>query len=145
MDGNANHERFELHIVVEPADIDIQGHVNNVTYVRWVQDVAVAHWESAASARDQELLRWVVLRHEIDYKVPARLGDSIALRTWVGSATRLRFERHTEISRAADGKLLAQARTLWCPIDAASGRPALVSDAVRARFSRGQAPAPCRE
>lgn len=126
---------FELAIEVEPGDIDEMGHVNNVVYLRWVQDVAVAHWSAAAPAAVQETLRWVVLRHEIDYKRAARLGDGIVARTWVGSASRLRFERHTELLRASDRGLLATARTVWCPIDARTGRPVEVGEDVRARFS----------
>ena len=128
-------EVFELAISVKPEDIDELGHVNNVSYVRWVQDVAVAHWRSAAPAEDQARLLWVVVRHEIDYKQAAFLGDEILARTWVGGATRITFERHTEMLRASDRSVLAKARTLWCPIDARSGKPTAVSAAVRARFS----------
>ena len=130
--------RFELAITVEPGDIDALGHVNNVAYVRWVQEAAVAHWKAAAAAADQDQLLWVVVRHEIDYKHPARLGDGVIARTWVGTASGLRFERHTELLRAGDGRVLAKARTLWCPIEAATGRPARVGPAVRARFSTAQ-------
>ena len=56
--------RFELPIRVEEADIDALGHVNNVTYVRWVQDAAVAHWTAAAPAAEQARLLWIVLRHD---------------------------------------------------------------------------------
>jgi acyl-CoA thioester hydrolase len=126
---------FELSLAVAPADIDAQGHVNNVVYLRWVQEAAVAHWYALAPEADQEMLLWIVLRHEIDYKQPARLGDGIVARTWVGAASRVRFERHTEILRATDRALLAKALTIWCPINAQTGRPAVVSSEVRARFS----------
>jgi acyl-CoA thioester hydrolase len=132
---------FELPIRIEAADIDGLGHVNNVTYVRWVQDAAVAHWRSAAAPAEQEALNWIVLRHEIDYKAPAYLGDEVVARTWVGTATRLRFERHTEILRAGDGCVLARARTVWCPVDGRTGRPASVSAELRSRFSAGPLPA----
>jgi acyl-CoA thioester hydrolase len=128
-------EPFELPIRVERADIDELGHVNNVTYVRWVQDAAVAHWRAAAPAEELARLFWIVLRHEIDYLHPAHLEDRIAARTWVGTATRVRFERHTEIVRVTDGRVLARARTLWCPIDAATRKPTAVSAEVRAHFS----------
>ena len=94
-------EAFELAIAVEPVDIDQLGHVNNVTDLRWVQEAAVAHWTAAAPAADQAKLLWVVVRHEIDYKQPAFLGDRIIARTWVGSASRIRFERSY---RTASGK-----------------------------------------
>src|SRR5436305_15205111 len=93
-------EIFELTISVEPADIDQLGHVNNVIYLRWVQDVAVAHWNATAPKADVEMLMWIVLGHEIDYKRAVFLGDQLVARTWVGRATRLKFERHTELVRA---------------------------------------------
>ena len=127
--------RFEMMIPVLPGDIDEQNHVNNTVYLRWVQDVATAHWRAVASPKAQESIGWVVLRHEIDYKGPATLGDEMVLRTWVGKATRLTFERFTEIRRNRDGRLLSEARTLWCPIDAQTGRPVRVSEEVRSRFS----------
>ena len=122
-------------VPVVAADIDQQNHVNNTVYVRWVQDVATAHWQAVASAEEQKSIGWVVLRHEIDYKTPAGLGDKIVLRTWVGKATRLTFERFTEILRNGEGQLLSNARTLWCPINAQTGRPMRVPPEVRAQFS----------
>ncbi|UCF41536.1 MAG: acyl-CoA thioesterase [Gemmatimonadota bacterium] len=137
----ADPEHFELRIPVQPTDIDQLGHVNNVVYLRWVQDAAVAHWRDAAPKGDQEKLLWVVVRHEIDYQRPARPNDVILARTWVGEAIDRLFERHTELRRESDGKPLARARTLWCPIDPTTGRPTDVSPEVRARFSVGDAPA----
>ena len=127
--------RFEMIIPVLPGDIDEQNHVNNTVYLRWIQDVATAHWRAVASPKAQETIGWVVLRHEIDYKGPATLGDEMVLRTWVGKATRLTFERFTEIRRNRDGRLLSEARTLWCPIDVQTGRPVRVSAEVRSQFS----------
>jgi acyl-CoA thioester hydrolase len=128
-------EPFELSIAVEPADIDELGHVNNVTYLRWVQEAATAHWRAVATPADQEQLYWVVVRHEIDYLHPAMPGDRIVARTWVGTATRIKFDRHTELLRERDRKPLARARTVWCPIDARTGKPTAVSAEVRAVFS----------
>jgi len=126
---------FEMTVSVLPGDIDEQNHVNNTVYLRWVQDVATAHWQAVASPEAQKSIGWVVLRHEIEYKTPAGLGDKIVLRTWVGKATRLTFERFTEILRNGEGQLLSNARTLWCPINAQTGRPTRVPPKVRAQFS----------
>ena len=146
MTGNAI---FEMTVPVLPADIDEQNHVNNTVYLRWIQEVATAHWESLASAETQAAIGWVVLRHEIDYRSPAALSDEIVLRTWVGKASRLKFERFTEIRRKSGGdidppqdgfavannQVLAQARTVWVPVDVRTGKPIRVSADVRARFS----------
>ena len=130
---------YEISIAIQSSDIDDQGHVNNVVYVRWVQDVAVAHWASAATADEQAQVAWVVLRHEIDYKAPALPGDAIIARTWVGTAARYKFERLTEIRRESDGKVLVNARTLWCPMSRQTGKLTRPSDEMRARFSKGPA------
>ena len=126
---------FEISVAVMPEDIDEQNHVNNTVYLRWVQEVATAHWQAIASSEAQGEIGWLVLRHEIDYKAPVCLGDEIVLRTWVGKATRLTFERFTEILRRSDGELLSKARTLWCPINAQTGRPVRVPLEVREKFS----------
>jgi acyl-CoA thioester hydrolase len=122
-------------VPVIAADIDEQNHVNNTVYLRWVQDVATAHWRAIASPEAQATIGWIVLRHEIDYKAPAMLGDEIVLRTWVGKASRLTFERFTEIRRQRDRQLLSQARTLWCPINEQTGRPTRVPAEVHTQFS----------
>ena len=126
---------FEMIVSVLPEDIDEQNHVNNTVYLRWVQEVATAHWRAVATADAQENIGWVVLRHEIDYKTPACVGDEVVLRTWVGKSTRLTFERFTEIRRSGDDQLLSNARTLWCPIDAQTARPIRVPAEVREQFS----------
>jgi acyl-CoA thioester hydrolase len=128
-------ERFELPITIRPDDIDELGHVNNVVYLRWVQEVAVAHWRAAATEAQQADIAWVVVRHEIDYKTSAKPGDELLARTWVGAAEEFQFERLTEIVRTRDRRVLAAARTLWCPIRIQTGRPARVGQDVRERFS----------
>ena len=135
MKATSSADAFELSVSVLAADIDELGHVNNTVYLRWVQDAATAHWRALASAEAQAQIYWVVLRHEIDYKHAALLGDTVRLRTWVGAASRLTFERHTEIVRQSDGVMLARARTLWCPVDARTHRPTRVAAEVRAQFS----------
>ena len=57
------------------ADIDENGHVNNVVYLRWAQDMGTAHWRSLAPAEDQAAWAWVALRHEIDYRPGMMPGE----------------------------------------------------------------------
>ena len=128
-------ERFEQTISVLPEDIDQFDHVNNVVYLRWVQEVSTAHWNAAATNAQKEVIGWVVVRHEIDYMRSARLGDEIIARTWVGSADKNIFERHTELLRSVDLKVLARARSLWCPINLHSRKPMRVGADIYERFS----------
>jgi acyl-CoA thioester hydrolase len=126
---------YEITVRVQPSDIDELGHVNNIVYLHWVQEAAIAHWQHLAPGDHQKELLWVVLRHEIDYKAPAVAGEEIIARTWIGEARRLSFERNTEILRKQDRKLLARARTIWCPVNAETKKPQRVAQEIRELFS----------
>src|SRR6187399_22331 len=102
---------FEMTVSVLPEDIDGQNHVNNTVYLRWVQEVATAHWQAITSSEAQEAIGWVVLRHEIDYKSPARLGQYRVFPQWGRKTDRPTVERFPEILRSSDGQLLSSART----------------------------------
>lgn len=127
---------FELNLRVHAADIDDLQHVNNVVYLAWVQDVAIAHWAFLTSEQDRDALAWVALRHEIDYRAAAVLGDAVIARTWTGVGKGLRYARHTEIIRASDGALLVQALSQWCPIERQSGRPTRLPAKMAAFFAK---------
>jgi len=45
---------FEKSVSVMPEDIDEQNHVNNTVYLRWVQEVATAHWRAIASRKHRK-------------------------------------------------------------------------------------------
>ena len=114
--------------------IDELGHVNNAVWVQWMEQVAVAHWSSAAKAEHQDAYFWVVVRHEIDYLRAAHEGDRVVARTWVGDAPQgARFERFVEFT-GADGKTCVRAKTMWAIIDKAAGRPVRVPREVIAPF-----------
>ena len=116
-------KRYELSLTVLPEDIDGLGHVNNVVYLRWMQQAAGAHWAAAAPPELRATVSWVVIRHEIDYRAPAFEGETLVVGTWVGAATAATWERFCEVRRVVDGKLLAQGRTVYVALDPVSGRP----------------------
>ena len=125
---------YESAIRVAPEDIDRLGHVNNVVYLRYAQDAAVAHWLATAPPEHRETLVWVVRRHEIDYLKPAFRDDELLARTWVGEASGATFERFVEITRPADAEVVVRVRTVWVALDATSQRPRRVPEALRRCF-----------
>ena len=127
---------FQLDISIKAGDIDELGHVNNVVYLSWVQDVAVAHWAFLTTPEHRARYAWVALRHEIDYAAQALPGEAITARTWTGTARGLRYFRHTEIIRDEDKKVLATAVTQWCPLDRASGRPTRLPAEIARYFAK---------
>ncbi|HKR02049.1 MAG TPA: thioesterase family protein [Pyrinomonadaceae bacterium] len=124
--------KFEHSFVTGPDDIDRQGHVNNVRYVQWIQDVAVAHWHSSATPEQLAGVTWVVLRHEIDYLRPAFAGEEITVSTWVGKAWAVKSERFTEIRRGE--QVLVQAKSIWCALDSKTFRPRRIDEELREKF-----------
>jgi acyl-CoA thioester hydrolase len=128
-------ERYRIVIPVRSEDIDEQGHVNNVVYLRYAQEAATEHWRTRAAPEDQAALVWVVVRHEIDYKRPTFAGETLVAETWVGPASRRTFERRVEIRGQDDGRVRATVRSLWCPLDATTLRPTEPSAGVRERFT----------
>lgn len=128
---------FRYALQIHPDDIDALGHVNNVVYVRWVQEVAAAHWLKMATPEQQQTMVWVVLRHEIDYHAPALPGDPIEGSTRVGDYKGARFERYVFIRHAQTGLLLAEAKTVWCLLDAATHRPSRITEVFATALQAG--------
>jgi acyl-CoA thioester hydrolase len=134
-------ENFCIELIVDEGDIDALGHASNVAFVRWIQDVAIAH--SVAVGLDLEAYQrmgavFVVVRHEIDYVRPALRGDVIEARTWVSSVMAAKCLRSTELVRKSDGQLLARGLTAWGFVELATGRPKRLTDAVRTAFAVGE-------
>ncbi|ARS27139.1 acyl-CoA thioesterase [Sphingomonas sp. KC8] len=125
---------FTLTFTAAPADIDELGHVNNAVWVRWIQDVATAHWMAVADPAHVDAYIWVVTRHEIDYLRALGPGGTVTARTWIPDAPKgARFDRMVEFV-GAEGKPHVRARTTWAILDKASGRPLRVPADVAAPF-----------
>lgn len=121
---------FTTEILVDAADIDNLGHVNNVIYLRYVQDVATAHWNQVAPQEFKQQCSWVVLRHEIDYVSPALMGDVLFASTWVGKTEGVRSIRFVELKNKKTGKLIAKACTVWCMLDSITLKPKRINENI---------------
>ena len=96
-------------ITATEADIDELGHVNNAVWVKWIQDIAVAHWNTIATPEQRDAMIWVVTRHEIDYRGNVSAGETVTAETWVSDPPQgARFDRHVKFT-GADGKVKVQA------------------------------------
>lgn len=134
---HAPEHAFRLEMVAPESDVDELGHVSNVAYVRWIQDVAVA----ASTARGYDFAAYqalgavfVVRRHEIEYLSPAFGGDRIVLVTWVESFRGASSIRRTEIVRATDEKHLVTAVTRWVLVGTADAKPRRIPREMAQRF-----------
>jgi acyl-CoA thioester hydrolase len=118
-------------------DIDELGHVSNLVYVRWVQDVAKAHsaaagWGHARYVEEGGV--FVVRRHELDYLAPTFEGDELRALTWIAKWSAVTCERHTRIERVEGGKPVLAAVTTWVFVSTANGAPRRVPRALIDQF-----------
>ena len=120
---------FRLTIPVMPDDIDDLNHVNNVVYLRWVQDAAYGHWNTVSNELKARC-KWVVLRHEIDYHAPALPGDVVEACTWIEPSEGPKQRRNVLLLRKTDQKPLASASTFWCLLNPATNRPVKISTEI---------------
>lgn len=132
---------FSMTVEVAESDIDELGHASNIAYLRWIQEVAIAH-SSHVGLGFEGYRRlgaiFVVRRHEIDYLRPVLRGDRLELRTWIDSAMAAKCKRATEITK--DGVPVARSMTTWGFVDLATGRPTRIPAEVRRAFGWGEPP-----
>jgi acyl-CoA thioester hydrolase len=129
-------EIFEYYLTVGHDDIDMLGHVNNVVYVRWLQDSALAHSAAVGWSTERHLqfgFGWVVRWHHINYLRPCLADDRIIVRTWVSSMKRVMSERRYQIFRVIEGgkELVATAETRWGFIKYSTGCPARIPPEIQ--------------
>ena len=132
---------YELELIVPAAEIDPLGHVNNITYLKWMQRVALDH--SAAQGWPHEAYvrlgaGWVVRSHSIEYLQPAYQGDIVVVRTWVATMKKATSRREYQIVRrskdAAPEVLLAAAATEWAFVDFSTKLPRRIAPEVAEAF-----------
>lgn len=123
--------------IIPESAIDRLGHVNNVVYVQWMQDLAIEHYSSMGGLEPIQAIGavWVVREHRVQYLLPAFAGERIEMRTWVESTRRASSLRKYEFVRATDGKMLVKGETDWVLVDSKSGRPRPIPPGVAGVFN----------
>ena len=121
---------FDLKLTVLPEHIDVLGHVNNVVYVSWMQDVATAHIEALGLGIKEYLElkhAMVAVEHHMQYRKAALEGEEIILRTWLDEINALYLSRQYVFYRPKDQTILFTAMTKWACVEIATGRPKRMS------------------
>lgn len=121
---------FDLEITVQAKDIDSLGHVNNVVYMHWMQDVATAHIDALGLGVKQYLElkhAMVAVEHHVQYRKAAFEGEKIVLRTWLDDVNALYSFRQYVFYRPYDQSVLFMGNTKWACVEIATGRPKRMS------------------
>ncbi|MEO9571943.1 MAG: acyl-CoA thioesterase [Polaribacter sp.] len=119
---------FSLTIKVSKEDIDTLHHVNNLVYVKWMDDIATKHYAFLTKDNPLPQYVWVVTKHEIDYKNQAILGDEITVKTWVGETKGITSVRFMEFYKKEI--LLVKAKTTWAMLASKTLKPARIRENV---------------
>jgi len=124
-------EVYERCLTVPAEVIDGNGHVNNVAYVQWMQDVATLHFEAMGGAKMMTAhgAVWVARSHQIEYLRPVFEGDELVMKTWIATLERVKSLRRYEF--VVDGKTIARGETDWVFVDAENGRPKRIPEGMK--------------
>ncbi len=114
--------------------IDTLNHVNNLTYMEWVMQIAEEHWKKIAYANIISSYAWVVLEHHMYYKRPAFLGEELEVSTWIVDYSKFKSLRAVEFIRKSDQKQIGYSETNWCFIDQEKQKPARIFEDVVSPF-----------
>lgn len=119
-------------------DTDAAGVVHNIVYLRFIE-AARTLLAMQMGMSFEEIARTqvhaVVLRTEIDYKKPARLGDVIRVDGRLAEWSGIRFWLEFEVVRPSDGALLAKCRQALAMVRMPDGRPVRLPDGFPASLS----------
>jgi len=128
-----------LHSFVVPdSAIDFNRHVNNLEYLRWMQDVATAHSDACGWPIERYLQvrsSWVIRSHFIEYLRPSFANENIVLATWIADMGEQTSPRKYLFMRATDRHVLARAETQWVFVSARTGRPQPIPTELRTDFT----------
>ncbi|MCH4246392.1 MAG: acyl-CoA thioesterase [Acinetobacter populi] len=116
---------FEQVLTVQSEHLDVLGHVNNVTYVSWMQDVALGHTTALGLTLEDYLQMnhaMVASEHHVKYRKACLLGDQLILRTWLGELGPFSSVRHYLFYRPTDQSIVFQGHTVWVCVEISTGK-----------------------
>ncbi|MBE9498912.1 acyl-CoA thioesterase [Streptomyces qinglanensis] len=117
------------------SDMDAFGHVNNVVYLRYLEEARIDFLTRAARETDPEAFTGgtVVARHEIDYlRQLVHQADPVTVETWVVKLTAASVTFGYEIrDPESEGRPFVRARTVVVPYNLEEGYPRRLTAAER--------------
>ena len=119
--------------------IDLNKHVNNVTYLTWMMEAAARHSNSVGFGFEQcrDLGgTWVAKSHTIEYRKPAFEGEELQMETWIESIGKVMSVRRYRLTRPVDDAVICEGKTEWVFVDARRQRPTKIPQEIIEAFSK---------
>ena len=123
LNGNAPRIRTEVQVMF--FDTDCAAVVHNIAYLRFIEIARTLLAEKLGMGLEQmanDQRYPVVVRTEVDYRRPAKLGDRLVIDGWLDQLERVRFWCAFRITRPADGTLIAESRQMLAIIQMPSAK-----------------------
>ena len=117
--------RIRTDVQVMFFDTDCGGVVSNIAYLRFIEIARTRLAEKLGLILTEMVEKQtypVVVRTEVDYRRPAKLGDRLVIEGWLEQAERARFWCGFRINRPKDKVLIAQCRQMLALIEMPSGK-----------------------
>jgi acyl-CoA thioester hydrolase len=125
---------FVFPLDVRFRDLDALRHVNNATYLSWLESARIAYWLRVTQREAQGLqaLDMMLARTEIDYRSQLGFGDSVDIGVRTLSMKRSSFVMEFAVVHRASGRLAASAKKVLVYYDFAAGASRPLTDELRA-------------
>ena len=127
---------FELRVQPTWRDMDALGHVNNAVYSTWLEMARAAYWQALVGPFDR--FPFLLARTEIDFRASVTWKEEVTVRIWVAQMgnSSLHFAYALD---TADGRRIAEARTVQVMFDHAAQRKLPLDDGLRKRLEAFEA------
>jgi acyl-CoA thioester hydrolase len=116
---------FQMRERVEWRDLDMQQHVNNCTYMSYMQTAALEYGAAIGWPAQKVLKQYVVAMSSshVKYQGQAAIGDELEISSYISDVRRSSFSRHDTITNRDSGAVLTQGHSRWVWLDSKSLRP----------------------
>ena len=108
---------YTMRFVVPFGDVDMMGHVNNVRYLGYLENVRFEHLQSIASDAESQEKGLILAHAEIDYKAPAFYRDELSVGIRVASVGKSSWVYEYEVISVRDSRLVALGKTVQVAYD----------------------------
>ena len=125
-------------LVVRFRDCDVLGHVNNAVYLTYLEQARFTLWSEQLGLQPGPGRKpgMILARVEIDYRSQAKYGEELDVRVTLDAIGRSSFTYSYEVLDTADGRVVAQAKTIQVHFDYEQNKAVRIDDDLRARLSR---------
>jgi acyl-CoA thioester hydrolase len=118
-------------------DVDAMGHVNNAVFLTYIEQARFAFLAEIGAAAGIEDTNRIVVRIEIDFKAPVRLGQEVEITVRPGRIGTKSFD--FDYALRVDGKIVAEAKSVQVAYDYELGQAIAIPDDLRDKLAPARA------